>query len=106
MRPKLSIPAQIKDMEEAGITFDIVSQADAKRYLESHMYYFRIKAYAKNYEKYTSTGKLGQYINLDFAYLMDLADIDALFRNLILRMSSTIEFYLKVKMISDYNMTG
>jgi len=92
-------------MKEAGITFDIVSEADARRYLDSYSYYFRLKAYAKNYEKYTSTDKHGQYINLDFAYLMDLSDIDASLRDLVLRMSSTLEFYLKVKMISDFNTT-
>jgi len=29
MRPKLSIPAQIADMKDAGIKFDIMSEADA-----------------------------------------------------------------------------
>jgi len=105
MRPKLSIPAQIKDMRDAGITFDMVSEADAMRYLDTYTYYFRIKAYAKNYEKYISTEKQGQYINLDFAYLVDLSEIDALFRDLVLRMSSNLEYYLKVKLLSDFNMT-
>ena len=92
-------------MRDAGITFDIVSEADAKRYLDTYTYYFRIKAYAKNYEKYINTDKQGQYINLDFAYLVDLSEIDALFRDLVLRMSSNLEYYLKVKLLSDFNMT-
>jgi len=105
MRPKLSIPAQIKDMKEAGITFDIMSESDAKRFLDEHTYYFRIKSYAKNYEKYISTEKQGQYINLDFAYLVDLSDIDSLLRELILKMTLTLEHYLKVKLLSDFNMS-
>ena len=103
MRPKLSIPAQIKDMKEAGITFDIVSASEAARYLDEKNYYFRIKAYAKNYEKYTATDKQGQYINLDFAYLVDLSEIDALLRGLIMKMMLTLEHYLKVKLLSDFN---
>jgi len=55
MRPKLSIPAQIKDMKEAGITFDIMSESEAKRFLDTSTYYFRLKAYSKNYAQYTET---------------------------------------------------
>ena len=105
MRPKLSIPAQIKDMKEAGITFDICSASDAARYLDEKNYYFRIKAYAKNYEKYITTDKQGQYINLDFAYLVDLSEIDALLRELIMKMMLTLEHFLKVKLLSDFNMS-
>ena len=105
MRPKLSIPAQIKDMKEAGITFDNVSEVDARRYLEQYTYYFRIKAYAKNYEKYIGTEKQGQYINLDFAYLVDLAEIDSRLKKIILDMAFDIEHFLKVKLLSDFNTT-
>ena len=106
MRPKLSIPAQIKDMRDAGITFDIMSESDARRYLDTNIYYFWLKAYAKNYEKYVGTDKQGQYINLDFAYLVDLAEIDALLIEIILRMSLTLEYYLKVKLLSDFNASN
>ena len=104
MRLKLSIPAQIKDMKEAGITFDIASEADARRYLEHSTYYFRIKAYAKNYDKYSETLKKGQYINLDFAYLLDLSQIDTMLRKLIMEMLLDLEHYLKVKMLADFQM--
>lgn len=106
MRPKLSIPAQIKDMKEAGIVFDVMSESAASRYLDEHTYYFRIKAYAKNYEKYTGTDKQGQYINLDFAYLVDLSEIDSLLRELVMKMTLTLEYYLKVKLLSDFNASN
>ena len=105
MRPKLSIPGQIKDMKEAGITFKIASEVDASRYLDKSTYYFRIKAYAKNYEKYTVEDKQGLYVNLDFAYLIDLSEIDFMLRELSLKMTSTLEHYLKVKLLSDFNTT-
>ena len=105
MRLKLTIPAQINAMKNAGIKFEIVSEADAKRYLDANTYYFRIKAYAKNYTKYTETEKQGQYINLDFAYLLDLHEIDNLLRDIILKMTIKLEYYLRVKMLSDFNMT-
>ena len=105
MRPKLTIPAQIKDMREAGITFDIISESEARHFLEIHTYYFKLKAYAKNYDKYSITEKQGQYINLDFAYLMDLSQIDSCLRKLIMKMTIDFEHYLKVKMLSDFNKT-
>lgn len=102
MRPKLTINAQIEDMKDAGITFGIISESDARQYIENNTYYFRIKAYAKNYDKYIGTAKAGQYINLDFAYLKDLSIIDAYLRRIILRMTLDIEHFLKVKMLSDF----
>jgi len=105
MRPKLSIPAQIKDMKEAGIAFEIMSESEAKQLLDTATYYFRIKAYSKNYSQYTETEKQGQYINLDFAYLVDLCKIDTYLRKVILQMSIELEHFLKVKMLSDFNTT-
>jgi len=102
VRPKLTIPAQVKDMKEAGITFDIVSEAEATRFLENSTYYFRIKAYAKNYEKYSSPEKSGRYINLDFAFLRELSTIDAYLRRNILVMAQDLEHFLKVKMLADF----
>ena len=102
MRPKLTIPAQIKDMKAAGITFEAVSENEAKRFLEYNTYYFKIKAYAKNYEKYTQTAKKGQYINLDFGYLKDLSTIDSHLRKIILEMTLDLEHFLKVKMLADF----
>ena len=102
MRVKLSIHEQIKDMNDAGIKFDIMSESEAKRFIENDSYYFRIKAYAKNYEKYSDTLKKGQYINLDFAYLVDLLHIDSLLRKCIMEMSLDLEYYLRVKMLADF----
>ena len=102
MRPKLTIPAQIKDMKEAGITFNIVSEAEATRFLENSTYYFRLKAYAKNYHKHVTPGTNGRYINLEFAYLKELSTIDAHLRRLILVMALDLEHFLKVRMLTDF----
>jgi len=105
MRPKLSINQQIEDMKDAGITFNIMTEIEANRYLEQNTYYFRLKAYAKNYDKYTGTEKEGQYINLDFAYLVDLFEIDDALKKIILEMTYELEYFLKVKLLSDFNMS-
>lgn len=102
--PKLSIPKQIEHMRNVkGITFELCKESDAKRFLEYNNYYYKLKAYAHNYDKYREGDKKGQYINLDFAYLKDLSTIDANLRKVILSMSMDLEHFLKVKMLADFN---
>ena len=102
--PKLAIPQQIENMKRKGITFDICPEAEARRFLEHNTYYFKLKAYAKNYDTYRQGEKAGQYINLDFAYLRDLSTIDAYLRKVIIGLSLDLEHFLKVKMLADLNM--
>ena len=103
--PKLSIPKQIEHMKAKGIGFEITSEAAAKRFLENNNYYFKLKAYAHNFDVYRDEEKRGQYINLDFAHLVDLSTIDAELRKIILCMAIDLEHFLKVKLLSDFNKT-
>ena len=100
-KPKLTISEQIKDLKNKGVTFDLISEGDACHYLTYDNYYFKLKSYAKNYDRYLSTAKKGQYINLDFAYLKDLADIDSALRKTVLNISLDIEHALKVQVMRD-----
>lgn len=98
---KLSIDEQITDMQGKGITFLYSSKEDAKRFLKYNTYYFKIKAYERNYDKYNATDKKGQYINLDFAYLKELSILDMYLRKTILSMALDIEHALKVQLLYD-----
>lgn len=98
--PKLSIPQQIENMKKKGISFSIITEADARRFLSEHNYYYKLKAYAHNFDKYKDPAKNGQYINLDFAHLKDLSTIDAHLRKIILTMCIDLEHFLKVKMLN------
>ena len=91
MKDKLTVEQQIQHMRAKGIQFNIVSEEEAMGYLAKNTYYFKIKAYAKNYDKYRTTEKVGQYVNLEFAYLKDLAIIDMLLRHFILVTSVDLE---------------
>ena len=99
--PKLTIDEQIMDMQKKGITFDKVSVDEAKKFLRENNYYFKLKAYGRNYDKYSATNKKGQYINLDFAYLQELSTIDMYLRKLIISMALDIEHALKVQLLYD-----
>ena len=100
-RPKLSIDEQIMNMRKKGITFSHSNEEEAKRFLKYNTYYFKIKAYERNYDKYNTTPKKGQYINLDFAYLKELSILDMYLRKIILSMVLDIEHALKVQLLFD-----
>ena len=87
-------------MKKKGISFSIITEADARRFLSEHNYYYKLKAYAHNFDKYKDPAKNGQYINLDFAHLKDLSTIDAHLRKIILTMCIDLEHFLKVKMLN------
>jgi hypothetical protein len=87
-------------MKGKGITFNIISESDAKSFLTENNYYLKLASYRTNYAKYTSGSKTGLYINLDFAYLKELSTIDMHLRYLIIQMCLDIEHYLKVSLLS------
>lgn len=82
----------VKHMQEKGIKFEITTTKDARYMLDNVNYYFKLASYRvnfpKNYDK--------KYINLDFAYLTDLASIDMQLRDYLLDLSLDIEHGIKV----------
>lgn len=102
-RPKLSIEKQIDHMKRKGIKFDLVNEEKAIKYLSNHTYYFKIKAYEKLFDRYNIPEKENKFVDLEFAYLCDLATIDCYLRKEILSISLDIEHYLKVKLLNDFN---
>lgn len=100
-RPKLKIEEQIDHMKECGIKFTIEDEEAASKFLHESTYYFKVKAYAKNYSKYNFGENRGKYVDLEFAYLHELSIIDTLLRKEIIKMSLDIEHFLKVNMLVD-----
>lgn len=104
LSPKLSIPQQIEHMKKKGISFELYKETAARSFLAEHNYYFKLKAYAHNFDRYKDPEKNNRYINLDFAHLVDLSKIDAEFRRIILSMCLDLEHYLKVRMLNHCTM--
>jgi len=101
-RPKLTISEQIAHMRDVkGIKFNIVNEDQAAQFLSSHNYYFKLKAFAKNYSKYNSGDNHGKYYDLEFAYLQELSTLDMYLREMILNISLSIEHFLKVRLLKD-----
>jgi abortive infection bacteriophage resistance protein len=101
-RPKLTIEDQIKHMRDTkGIKFNIVNEEQAAEFLSTHNYYFKVKAYAKNYSTYAKGENEGKYVDLEFAYIQELSKLDMFLREVILSMALDIEHFLKVRLIRD-----
>lgn len=100
-KKKLSISEQIQDMQNKGITFNLTNEKDASHFLKYSTYYFKLKSYEKNYDKYIATIRKGQFINLDFAYLQELSILDTYLRKTILSMALDIEHALKTQLLRD-----
>ena len=100
MKLLLTIDQLISHMKSKGITFNIISENDAKVFLQENNYYMKLASYRENYPKYLTGNKTGQYINLDFAYLKELSTIDMHLRYLIIQMCLDMEHALKVSLMA------
>lgn len=78
MRSPSELIAMLRD--DKGITFNYMSEADAESYLSDRNNYLRTASYRKNYDKHTTGENAGKYIQLDFAYLVELSKLDMYLR--------------------------
>ncbi len=101
MRKKLTVDEQIDHMKQKGIKFNIASEEYAKSYLSDNTYYFKLKSYVKVFKYNEVTDK---YINVDFAYLEELAKLDMYIRKYILSLTLDIEHLLKVQLVRDLTL--
>ncbi|MEG2200952.1 MAG: Abi family protein [Raoultibacter sp.] len=84
--------------DKKGVAFKQMSEAEALYYLNKLSYFYKVKSFAKNFDKYNIDESLkGVYINLDFGYLVELERLDNLFRETILRLTLDIEHSLKTR---------
>ncbi len=84
---------------EKGVTFNYISEKEATEYLCLRNNYLRTASYRKNYIKHTDGESAGKYIDLDFAYLVELSTIDMHLRFLISKMCLDVEHAMKVILI-------
>ena len=98
MHTKCSVSQQIINLKSKNIKFNIINEQSAIQYLTHHTYYFKLKSFAKSFE-YNEVKNV--YINLDFAYLVELSKLDMYLREYIIKLSLDTEHFLKVKLIND-----
>ena len=105
----MTVEGQIEHLKKKGVLFNIMNEESAKEYLTQHNNYFKLTAYRKNYDKHPDGENKGKYINLEFAYLVDLAVIDMRLRYRIVHMALDIEHHTKLqllRMMDKFNEDG
>lgn len=99
MRSPADLITMLKD--EKGIMFNYMDIAEAEAYLSDRNNYLRTASYRKNYDTHKTGNNEGKYIQLDFAYLVELSRLDMYLRSHLLQMCIDIEHALKVAVISN-----
>lgn len=94
-KPKKTAAQLVRHLESKGVKFNIYSRVKAYNFLSERNNYMRLASYRKNYEK----DICGKYINLEFAYLVELSTIDMHLRTHIIKMCLDVEHCLKVQML-------
>lgn len=106
VKPKLSLDGQIEHLKEKGVLFNIMNETEAKEYLAQHNNYFKLTAYRKNYDKHPAGENKDKYINLEFAYLVDMAVIDMQLRYRIVHMALDLEHHTKLQLLRKMDEYG
>jgi len=91
----------IESIKETGITFNFISEEKADTIMKSEFTPRMLLCYSSLFDKYKKTLSKGRFINLDFAYLYELALLDCELRKIIMGMCLDIERCLKVLLIDD-----
>ena len=99
MKNMLSVDEQIAHMKRKGITFNVMSEDQAKTFLANNNYFFKLSSYRENYVKCDTGKREGQYTKLDFAYLRELSTLDMHLRYLLVEMCLDIEHAIKVRLL-------
>jgi abortive infection bacteriophage resistance protein len=98
-KPLLSIEQQIAHMEAQGIQFELYTREEAANYLRYHNNYFRLRSYRTGFIRREGGTRDGQFVNLDFAMLRDLAIIDMRLRYVLLQLALDVEHFAKVRLL-------
>ena len=101
LRSMMKITEMVPYLKNKNIKFDIFSEEKAEKYLRDNNNYYNVTAYKHNFERYFIDGEfVDKYIDLDFAYLKDMAIIDHRVRLVLFKMIIDIEHYLKIRILN------
>lgn len=95
--PKKNFEELIDCLCQKGVKFEILSKDEALKILHDLNYYYKLTVYKRNFRK----DKEGNWIDLEFSYLVDLASIDMQLRYLLLAATLDIEHALKTFLVTQ-----
>ena len=95
----LDINGQISHLKAKGVTFDLCNEDKAARYLTEGTYFFKLAAYRVLFDRRVGGPRDGQYINLDFGHLIELASFDRDLRYTLLPLTLDVEHAARAKLM-------
>jgi len=99
MKKKLTINEQIEYMKnDKGISFENYPEDKIEEFLENSTYFFKIKSFAKLFDKDNRSGK---YWKLRFEQIVELSKLDLYLRRIMFKMCLSIEHQLKLNLLND-----
>lgn len=104
IKPKLTIPQQIVHLEAKGVTFKRCSKEEAAQKLQDTNSYLHITSYRILFQKHTHGKLKGKYVNLDFADLLDLNELDNELRTTLLLIAQDIERIAKTRLLNKIDI--
>lgn len=100
-KPMLAVPEQVAHLKEKGVSFELCSEEEAISFLDNRTYFFKVAAYRELFERRVGGARDGEYVNLDFAYLRELASVDRTLRYTLLPLTLDVEHFARVKLMRE-----
>ena len=97
MKQCITVDEQIALLKNHGVSFDLMSEAEAREFLYSRSYFFKIKSYERNYTR-IEKDRSYTYSGLDFGHLVELSYIDFTLSRICLSLALSTEHSLKVRL--------
>ena len=91
----------IDSLRQLNITFKKIKEAEAITIFTEEVSYFRIQCLTNAFERYRQSEKKGQFVNLDFAQLYYLSQIDEYLSHVLIIICLEIEKKLKIILLND-----
>lgn len=105
-KPMLTVEEQISHLKAKGVKFDLCSEDEASAYLSGKCHFFKVAAYRKLFDKHVGGERDGLYVDLDFAQMRYLADLDRRLRDVLLPMTLDIEHFAAAKLLAEASSNG
>ncbi len=91
----------IDELKAQNIKFVRINETEAEKILESEYSFFKIMEFSVNFDRYISTQRKGQFIDLDFSQLYYIAKIDERLCEIVMSLCLEMEQKLKTMLIND-----
>ena len=102
----LSTEELVSHLKSRGVTFDLYTEADAVTYLANANNYLRAASYRKLFPVHNEGPHVGDFVHLDFAYLVELSSIDRMLRETLLALTIDIEHFAKIHLLGLIESRG